>query len=504
MLNQDKQRLHKFLSSAGVTSRRKAEVLIASGRVKVNGKVVTDMGVMVTPGKSRIEVDNKPVFWHPERVYVLLHKPPGYITSLSDPEQRPLVVDLLPKGMPRVVPVGRLDWDTEGLLVLTNDGDLSHRLMHPSHKLPRVYHAKLKGEVRDDSPALLQLKEGVTLDDGFVQPDRVAILGYTSRHTWIEFEIHVGKNRIVRRLCEAVGHTVLKLRRAAFGPLTLEGLPQGAFRDLTPGEVKTLYQLVGGDVANAPPVRSKPGTRILHASEAGREHIRPPGRPRLPQAGPGGDEAPRPRTRAAAPGPRVRQPRPGVFVADGPGAKPGHKPPGFAPGRGRPGESSDGTAPVSRTRRGERDQARRDQDAAPATPPRERRHGAPHTDAIAGERPRPGRHAHRDDATGERPRPGRHARRDDGAGERPRRQGDDTKARRHSDPTPGYERWARPNDAPPVARTSRSGARDPRPSPEGQRPRAGKGSHGTAPRPPARQRPQPSPNNRPRGPRKPR
>ena len=138
-------RIQKFLSLAGVSSRRHAEELVAQGRVKVSGRVVTEMGTLVVPGKSRVEVDNKPVFYNEERNYVLFHKPAECITTLDDPEHRTTVIDLLPKGMPRLFPVGRLDWDTEGLLLLTNDGDLAYRLTHPGSNVPRVYHAKVRG-----------------------------------------------------------------------------------------------------------------------------------------------------------------------------------------------------------------------------------------------------------------------------------------------------------------------------------------------------------------------
>ena len=253
-------RIQKFLSLAGVASRRHAEEMIAAGRVKVSGRVVTEMGVLVVPGKSRVEVDNKPVFYSEERNYILFHKPAECITTLDDPEHRTTVVDLLPKGLPRVFPVGRLDWDTEGLLLLTNDGDLAYRLTHPGAKVPRVYRAKVRGELKDGSIEFKKLQRGIELDDGFAKPDRVAIVNFTGNNTWIEIELHIGRNRIVRRLCEAIGYPVMKLRRVAFGNLTLDGLTLGAFRDLTPEEVTSLYEQVG-DLGNVPIVRCKSGVR---------------------------------------------------------------------------------------------------------------------------------------------------------------------------------------------------------------------------------------------------
>ena len=253
-------RIQKFLSLAGVSSRRHAEEMIAQGRVKVSGRVVTEMGTLVVPGKSRVEVDNKPVFYSEERNYILFHKPAECITTLDDPEHRTTVIDLLPKGMPRVFPVGRLDWDTEGLLLLTNDGDLAFRLTHPGAKVPRIYQAKVRGELKDASPEFKKLQNGIELEDGFAKPDRVSVLKFTGNNTWIEIELHIGRNRIVRRLCEAIGYPVMKLRRIAFGNLTLEGLPLGTYRDLTPEEVTSLYEQVG-DLGNVPIVRSKSGVR---------------------------------------------------------------------------------------------------------------------------------------------------------------------------------------------------------------------------------------------------
>ena len=253
-------RLQKFLSLAGVASRRHAEELIAQGRVKISGKVVTEMGVLVIPGKSRVEVDNKPVFYSEERNYILFHKPAGCITSLDDPENRTTVIDLLPKSLPRVFPVGRLDWDTEGLLLLTNDGELAYKLTHPGSKVPRVYHAKVRGELTDTSPEFKKLQKGVELEDGFAKPDRVSIIKFTGNNTWLEIELHIGRNRIIRRMCDAIGCPVMKLRRVMFGDLTLDGLPLGAFRDLTQEEVADLYSNV--DSAMDVTVRSKFGVRF--------------------------------------------------------------------------------------------------------------------------------------------------------------------------------------------------------------------------------------------------
>ena len=163
--------------------------------------------------------------------------------------------------MRRVFPVGRLDWDSEGLLLLTNDGDLAAKLMHPSSEIPKTYHVKVQGELKDTDPAFKKLKDGINLEDGYIKPDRAAIIKFTGNNTWIEIEIHSGKNRIIRRLCDAIGRPVMKLRRVAFANLTLEGLPIGAFRDLTQPELKALYRLFA-DLPTIPPMRSKPGVRF--------------------------------------------------------------------------------------------------------------------------------------------------------------------------------------------------------------------------------------------------
>lgn len=251
--DQDSIRLQRYLSLAGHCSRRKAEELILQGRVSVNGRIVDTLGTKVPPGRARVEVDGKAIRWQAERTYILLHKPVGYITSLDDPADRPIVTDLLPKGMPRIYPVGRLDWDSEGALLLTNDGDLAHALMHPSKKVLRIYEVKLKGEVNDEGPIMKRLRDGITLDDGFMKPDRISALSFTGRHTWLQFHIHEGRNRILRRLCEAVGHPVLKLKRTQIGPISLSSLPVGAFRNLTSREIFELYEAVGLDPNIRPP-----------------------------------------------------------------------------------------------------------------------------------------------------------------------------------------------------------------------------------------------------------
>lgn len=235
------ERLQKYLARAGLASRRRCEVLIAEGRVQVNGVVVRAPGTRVRPQRDRVQVDG--VLVHSEAaVTVMLHKPAGFITAASDPEGRPVVVSLLPKtGLPRLFPVGRLDWDTEGLLLLTNDGDLANVLTHPRHKVPKVYHAKVKG--RPTSEALRRLVRGVVSDGERLSASEVEVLHSTRENTWIAVHVQEGRYRQVRRMCESIGHPVMKLIRVALGPLSLGQLRRGAWRPLLPKELAALNAL---------------------------------------------------------------------------------------------------------------------------------------------------------------------------------------------------------------------------------------------------------------------
>jgi pseudouridine synthase len=228
------------LARAGVASRRQAEVLITEGRVRVNGAVVRTLGTRVG-GRDRVEVDGVPL--HAEaRTAILLHKPGGYITSRRDPEGRPVVMSLLPRtGTPRLFPVGRLDWDSEGLLLLTNDGELANLLTHPRHGVPRTYHAKLKGQ--PDAATLRRLVRGVLSQGERLSATEVQPLSRTAENAWIAVTLQQGRQRQVRRMCEAIGHPVLKLVRVRFGPLALGDLPRGHWRSLTPAEWRDLDDL---------------------------------------------------------------------------------------------------------------------------------------------------------------------------------------------------------------------------------------------------------------------
>ena len=240
------ERLQKILARTGLASRRACEELIASGRVTVNGQVAP-LGRRVEVDRDRIEVDGVPMSVRPGLVYYLLNKPAGVVTTASDPQGRATVVALVPDE-PRVFPVGRLDANTEGLLILTNDGDLAHRLTHPRFGIDKEYFAVVDGA---PSPASLRrLREGVELDDGPTRPARVSLIGPNG----LRITIHEGRNRQVRRMCEAVGHPVRRLVRARIGPIADRSLAPGAWRHLAPEEVRALEEM-----AASPGVRTPPG-----------------------------------------------------------------------------------------------------------------------------------------------------------------------------------------------------------------------------------------------------
>jgi 23S rRNA pseudouridine2605 synthase len=225
-------RLGKHLAHAGIASRRASEALVADGRVTIDGSVITDPARDVT-GEEAIAVDGELVRGPGTRVVYALHKPPGVVSTAADTHGRPTVVDLVPTGQ-RLYPVGRLDADSTGLILLTNDGDLAYALTHPRFEVPRTYRARVNG--RPSERALRALREGVVLDDGRTAPAQVRMV---SAHE-IELTIHEGRKHQVRRMCEAVGHRVIDLRRVAFGPLRLGDLTTGRHRRLTAAEVQRL------------------------------------------------------------------------------------------------------------------------------------------------------------------------------------------------------------------------------------------------------------------------
>jgi len=237
------ERLQKILSRAGIASRRAAEQLMREGRVSVNGTMVRELGSKADPAHDDIRVDGRRLKPRDTLQYLLLNKPRGYVTTRSDPQHRPTVLDLLAGVREYVYPVGRLDFDSEGLLLLTNDGDLAARLTHPSHEVPRVYEALVLG-VPDDHD-LDRLRRGVVIGDGRTAPARIERLRVQDDRTTLRITVHEGRNRQVRRMCEAIGHPVDRLRRVAIGPLRDPRLKPGAWRPLTASEVERLKTAAG-------------------------------------------------------------------------------------------------------------------------------------------------------------------------------------------------------------------------------------------------------------------
>ena len=233
-------RLQKYLAACGVASRRTAEKMIADGRVSVDGEVITEMGVQVEIGQD-IRVDGKLVTPEPEKKYIMYHKPAGEVTTASDPEGRATVLDKFRDFPVRLYPVGRLDYDSEGLLLLTNDGDLTERVLHPSHEVEKVYLARVSNELTIDEAR--RLENGVMVDGRKTARAKVKILGFKNLYTDILVSIHEGRNRQVRKMVMAVGHEVVMLRRIRFGPLKLGDLPRGMWRELTAEEVSELSRL---------------------------------------------------------------------------------------------------------------------------------------------------------------------------------------------------------------------------------------------------------------------
>jgi 23S rRNA pseudouridine2605 synthase len=237
------ERLHKVLAHAGVSSRRSAERLIVEGRVSVNGSIVAELGTKVDPEHDAIKVDGKRIAAPPRgHTYLALNKPRGVVTTLSDPEGRPTVKEFLRGVKPRVYPVGRLDYNSEGLLILTDDGALARDLMHPSRGVEKTYLAKVKGQPEPE--VLLRLSRGIPLDGKRTGPARVRIVRRAD-NAWIEITIGEGRNRQVRRMFQAIGHPVQRLRRMAYGGIGLGRLPVGHVRALSEAEVDELAKAAG-------------------------------------------------------------------------------------------------------------------------------------------------------------------------------------------------------------------------------------------------------------------
>jgi 23S rRNA pseudouridine2605 synthase len=238
------ERLQKLIAAAGIASRRHAEELITAGAVTVNGKVVTELGTKADPDTDHIKVRGKlinPSIEKREKVYVLLNKPKGYLSSVSDPEGRPTIVELLPASLGRLYPVGRLDFNTEGLLLLTNDGDFTNFITSARNKVEKIYEAKVKGI--PEEKAIERLRRGVTLEDGTrTAPAKIRRVGETEHNSWYEIVLHEGKNQQIRRMFDLIGHSVIKLRRSQIGLLRDDALKPKHWRKLSADEVKLLMQ----------------------------------------------------------------------------------------------------------------------------------------------------------------------------------------------------------------------------------------------------------------------
>jgi 23S rRNA pseudouridine2605 synthase len=310
------ERLQKFLASAGVASRRKAEELILQGRVKVNETLATKLGTKVNPSRDLVTVDGRLVSAPTSRAYYLLYKPPGCVTTASDPEGRPTALDYLRGVKERVFPVGRLDWDAEGAVLFTDDGELANRLAHPRYGHRRVYLVKVKGDPAPE--ALKRMTAGVRLEDGPARALEAAVHERAEKNVWVRVVVGEGRFHLVKRLCEAVGLQVQRLFRPEFGGISVQGLRSGKFRPLSAVEVRAMKQSVGlAPGAASAPQRALPKAARRHghgppsppaereatqaAPEPREERSRrepPPARRSPPEArGRGGRERPRGRAR---------------------------------------------------------------------------------------------------------------------------------------------------------------------------------------------------------------
>lgn len=242
MSDEEGIRLQKVLAQAGIASRRASEILIGEGRVEVNGKVVTEQGRRVNPERDTIRVDGSRIPPPRRHQYLVLNKPRGVVSTMEDPEGRRTLADLLPRKSERLFHVGRLDTDTEGLILLTNDGEFANRMSHPRYRVPKTYLTEVAGLV--EPRTLRRLEKGLRLDDGPVKPDKVKLISRGESRSLLAITLHEGRNRIVRRMMDAVGHPVDRLARTGIGPVRLGQLTIGTARELTREELGALLDLV--------------------------------------------------------------------------------------------------------------------------------------------------------------------------------------------------------------------------------------------------------------------
>lgn len=232
------ERLQKFIARCGVASRREAENIILSGRVRVNKKIITELGTKIDEDNDKVFLDGERIQPEKKLYYIMLNKPKGYVTTVKDEFDRKTVLELVSDIDARLYPVGRLDFDSEGLLLLTNDGDFAYKMTHPTQHIPKKYHAIVNGIA--DLGHVMKLREGVVIDSYLTKPAKVEIAETRERTTQLNITISEGKNRQIRRMCEAVGLSVIKLTRVSIGAVTLGNLPKGKWRHLTEAEVKLL------------------------------------------------------------------------------------------------------------------------------------------------------------------------------------------------------------------------------------------------------------------------
>jgi 23S rRNA pseudouridine2605 synthase len=292
------ERLQKVLAAAGIASRRECEELITEGRVEVDGQVVTELGVRVDRRRQEIRVDGEPLP-RPKLVYFAIHKPAGVVTTARDPAGRPRVIDLLPPDAGRVFTVGRLDLESEGLILATNDGELANRLTHPKHGVEKTYEVQVAGHLEQD--VLAQLRRGVHLSEGYAHAVHARIKSKLKRSTLLEMVLDEGRNREVRRLLARVGHKVQRLTRVAVGPIRLGEMPRGAYRKLTPEELRKLRQAAEAGPRpdrepDRPPRAARPFAKKLGGKKslgggAGQRRVKAGAAPSPPRRIVGGDAA---------------------------------------------------------------------------------------------------------------------------------------------------------------------------------------------------------------------
>lgn len=232
-------RLQKYLAQCGLASRRKAEEMITTGLISVDGKVVTEMGVSITPGVNHVKYAGKEVNAKEKLVYYLLNKPKGYVTTLSDPQGRPIVTSLIKEGGARLFPVGRLDLDTEGALIMTNDGELAQKIQHPSNETNKTYEALVRGCPGKERLSLLE--KGIDLEGKMTAPALIAVLSSKGKNCLLKMTIHEGRKRQVKKMFSLIGHPVLHLKRTAYGTLTIGSLPIGSYRQLNSADLKKIF-----------------------------------------------------------------------------------------------------------------------------------------------------------------------------------------------------------------------------------------------------------------------